>query len=484
VRTRLVVVSGPDRGKEFGIPPEGGVVGRSESCTMRLEDAAVSRQQFRIGIRDGKPLVVDLGSTNRTKVNGEPIEMRTMAIGDRIEIGNSVLQVLAADEAYLVPDSSSISDVQDVSAKSSSVSGSLTTCALVGMALLEGPGVTRACEQLIGFFGAERIQIISLDRGLRLIAGHGGNQGQLPLEQAQLHQIVNGGNAVVLRGTERETLACPFGAGGIIVVDRPSGRTWEKKMLELLVAVSQMFVPAIAKADRNARREAALATLADDGELDGDSAVAAYLREWVGWASRFPSALLLGERGVGKQRVAAAIHRRSARAGGPFVVVHGGDMHDAWLETAHGGTLFFDEIAALPPPAQEKLVTAIQAERLPRADGSMAPFDVHVIAASSADASRFVRPDLYAHVAKATLVVPPLRERRGDIMTIAEKMLSRLAADAGHRRAGFTSESAARLMAYDWPGNVRELATMIARLVVFAGADAVNEHEVARALGH
>ncbi len=482
MRTRLVVVSGPDQGKEFSIPPEGGVVGRGEQCVMRLEDAAVSRQQFRIGIRDGRPLVVDMGSTNRTKVNGQPVEMRTLAIGDRIEIGNSVLQVLAQDEAYLVPDNSSISDVAEVSSKGSDASGALTTAALVGVALLEGPGVTRACEQLVGFLGAERAQIIVADRGLRLIAGHGGNQGMLPLDQAQLHQIIASGNAVNLRGVERETLACPFGASGVIVVDRPAGRAWERSTLELLVAVSQMFVPAIASAERRGRREAALATLADDGELDGDSAHAAYLREWAAWGARLPAVLIVGEHGVGKQRVAAAIHRRSDRASGPFVVVHGGDVHDVWLETAHGGTLFFDELAALPPPWQDRLMNALQTQRLPRADGSVAPFDVKLIAASCADASQFVRPDLFGYVARATLVVPPLRERRGDITTIAEKMLSRLAVNAGFQRAGFSPGATARLLSHHWPGNVRELACVVARLAAFPGSDAVSDHELARAM--
>ncbi len=484
MRTRLVIVSGPDQGKEFTIPPEGGIVGRGEDCAMRLEDAAVSRQQFRIGLRDGRPLVVDLGSTNRTRVNGQPIERCSLAIGDTIEIGKSVLQVLAQGEAYLLPDSSSISDVAKLD-KGNELSGALTTAALVGVALIEGPGLARACEQLVGFFGAERMQIIGFDRGLRLIAGHGGNQGTLPLDQAQLQHIVAGGNAVALRGTERETLACPYGSAGIIVIDRPAGRAWERKMIELLVAVSQMFVPAIAAADQRTRREAALATLGDDGEVDGDSAEAAYLREWVGWAARQPSALLVGERGVGKQRLAAAIHRRSSRASGPFVVVHGPDVHDVWLETAHGGTLFFDELAALPPQWQQRVMGGLVEKRLPRQDGSIAPFDVHVIAGSCVDASQYVRPDLYAHVAGATLVIPPLRERRGDIMTIAEKMLLRLSTDAGHRRAGFNAGATARLMNNDWPGNIRELNNLVARLVVFPGGPGgseVSDHEVVRAM--
>jgi S-DNA-T family DNA segregation ATPase FtsK/SpoIIIE len=99
-----MVISGPDRGREFPIPPEGGLVGRGEGCQMRLEDAAVSRQQFRIGVRDGKPLVIDMGSTNRTQVNGEPVDMRTLTAGDRIEIGNSVLQVVAEGDVMCTGD--------------------------------------------------------------------------------------------------------------------------------------------------------------------------------------------------------------------------------------------------------------------------------------------------------------------------------------------------------------------------------------------
>ncbi|MBZ0234717.1 MAG: sigma 54-interacting transcriptional regulator, partial [Deltaproteobacteria bacterium] len=250
----------------------------------------------------------------------------------------------------------------------------------------------------------------------------------------------------------------------------------------------------------------ALASLADDGELDGDSAVAARLRDWVAWAAQKPFALVLGENGVGKQRVAAAIHDKSSRASGPFVVVHCAAMSESWLEAdvfghedasgdrrpgkleaAHGGTLYFDELAALPPRCQKRLMHAIEKRGIKRKDGSIVPADVRVIAGSCHDVASMVnvqavRQDLYERLATATVVVPPLRERRADIVTIAEKMLYRLAADASQRRTGFAADAAARLAACDWPGNVRELRNVVERLLLQPGEDPVSATDVDRAM--
>ncbi len=513
--SRLMVISGPDRGREFPIPPEGGLVGRGDGCQMRLEDAAVSRQQFRIGVRDGKPLVIDMGSTNRTKVNGEPVEMRTLSAGDRIEIGNSVLQVVGEGDVMCIADEGIVSHEVDTERTARPVgsgsgvieiAGFLTAMGRMAASMFGQDGIGAACGHLGGAVSAERVQLVSVDGAARLVAGRGGAQGVVPVDRARLEKVASGGRAICIRGNEHEIMMTPVLGEGVLVVDRKAGLAWDRGALELVAASSQVFAAAMTALSERGRRDRALASLADDGELDGDSAVAARLRDWVAWAAQKHVALILGENGVGKQRVAAAIHDKSSRASGPFVVVHCAAMSESWLEAdvfghedasgerrpgkleaAHGGTIFFDEIAALPPRCQKRLMHAIGKRGIKRKDGSVVPADVRVVAGSCHDVASMVnvqavRQDLYEHLAAATVVVPPLRERRADIVTIAEKMLYRLAADASQRRTGFAADAAARLAAYDWPGNVRELQNVVERLLLQTGEDPVSAADIDRAM--
>ena len=515
MRARLMVVSGPDRGREFSIPPEGGLVGRGEGCAMRLEDAAVSRQQFRIGVRDGRPLVIDMGSTNRTRVNGDPVDMRTLSPGDRIEIGNSVLEVVGEGDVVCVADEGVISHEVDTERTARpvgsgsgviEVAGYLTAMARMASSVFGPDGVSAACGHLGGAVSAERVQIIGVDGGARLRAGRGGTQGTVPVDRARLEKVARGGRAMAIRGNEREIMLSPVHGEGVLVVDRPAGMAWDRGAVELVAAASQVLAAAMTAESERGRRERALADLHDDGEIDGDSAVAARLRDWIAWAAARPYALLLGEPGVGKQRVAAALHDRSSRRTGPFVVVHCVAMSEAWLEAdvfgheepsgerrpgkleaAHGGTIFFDELAALPPRCQKRLMHALEKRAVKRRDGSLVPADARVIAGSCHDVASMVqvsavRPDLYERLAQASVVVPPLRERRADLVTIAEKMLYRLAADASQRRTGFAADAAARLTAHEWPGNVRELRNVVERLLLQPGEDPVTAADVERAM--
>jgi DNA-binding NtrC family response regulator len=370
-----------------------------------------------------------------------------------------------------------------------------------------GPdGINTACGHLGGAVSAERVQLVSVDGAVHLVAGRGGAQGTVPVDRARLEKVSRGGRAVCMRGNEREIMMSPVTGEGVLVVDRPAGHAWDRGALELVAASSQIFSAAMSALSERGRRDRAVASLGEDGELDGDSAVAARLRDWVAWAAPKNYALILGEPGVGKQRVAAAIHDKSSRASGPFVVVHCAAMSEAWLEAdvfghedpsgdrrpgkleaAHGGTIFFDELAALPPRCQKRLMHAISKRGIKRKDGTIVPADVRIIAGSCHDVASMVnvqavRQDLYDLMAPATVVVPPLRERKADLVTIAEKMLYRLAADASQRRTGFAADAAARLASYDWPGNVRELRNVVERLLLQPGEDPVSAADIERAM--
>ena len=215
------------------------------------------------------------------------------------------------------------------------------------------------------------------------------------------------------------------------------------------------------------------------------------------------SVLLTGESGTGKELVARAIHYASPRADGPFVVENCAAIADTLLESelfghkrgaftgavddhvglvarAHGGTLFLDEIGETSPAFQVKLLRVLQEGEL-RPVGSVraVPVDVRIVAATHRDleadviAGRF-REDLYYRLAGVTLLLPPLRQRIGDIAAIAERLLAQVGAELGRPGLHFTDGTPAALLDYPWPGNIRELRNEIARAVALADGVSID----------
>ncbi len=206
--------------------------------------------------------------------------------------------------------------------------------------------------------------------------------------------------------------------------------------------------------------------------------------------------LLQGETGTGKQYMGRVIHYNSPRAGRPCVEVDcpsiPGDLFESELfghekgsftgatgrkcgliELAEGGTVFFDEIADLPLPLQAKLLRVLE-ERTIRRVGSAAniPIDVRVMAATNRNLKAAVtkgdfREDLYFRLNVVTLTVPPLRERREDIIPLAEQFLTRSALALKKPVRSLGESAQVLLRGYHLPGNVRELSNLIERAVLF-----------------
>lgn len=207
------------------------------------------------------------------------------------------------------------------------------------------------------------------------------------------------------------------------------------------------------------------------------------------------SVLLAGESGTGKELAARALHYNSLRWDKAFVVENCGALPDELLESelfgykrgaftgavedrvglferANGGTVFLDEIGEVSPAFQVKLLRVLeQGEIRPLGSGRTRKVDVRVIAASNKDleaeveAGRF-RKDLYYRLATVTVSLPPLRERKGDIPVLADRLLELAVADLGKEASGFTGEALACMQAYHWPGNVRELQNQIRQMMV------------------
>lgn len=209
------------------------------------------------------------------------------------------------------------------------------------------------------------------------------------------------------------------------------------------------------------------------------------------------SVVIFGETGVGKELVARAIHTQSHRAAAQFLAVDCGAIPDSLIENelfghvrgaftgadrteigkfeaASGGTLFLDEITNLPIGMQSKLLRVLQEKRVYRIGSTVGiKVDVRVIAASNQDLRSLVlaksfREDLLHRLSEYILQVPPLRERREDIIFLAKWFSNRASQELGKEVQGF-SESALQLMlTYDWPGNVRELRNVVRRAVLLA----------------
>lgn len=216
--------------------------------------------------------------------------------------------------------------------------------------------------------------------------------------------------------------------------------------------------------------------------------------------------LVRGESGTGKELVARAIHEHSKRARGPFVAVNCAALPETLIESelfgyergaftgatgrklgrfeiARGGTLFLDEIGELPLAMQAKLLRVLQDQRFERVGGTETiTADVRVIAATNADLEAAVnrgafRADLYYRLNVVSITLPPLRERRSDIVSLAEYFLARTAGGDGSAPP-LSDDAVLALQQYDYPGNVRELENIIQRAVLMAGGRVITREQL------
>ena len=207
--------------------------------------------------------------------------------------------------------------------------------------------------------------------------------------------------------------------------------------------------------------------------------------------------LIVGESGTGKELVARAIHRRSPRKDGPFVVINCGAIPETLLESelfghekgaftgahiqrrgrieaAQGGTLFLDEIGELTLPLQVKLLRFLQEQKIERVGGrEEISVDARVLAASNRDLTKAAaegsfREDLYYRIGVVVISMPPLRDRQGDIPLLGIALLHRYTAETKRNISGFTPQALLGLESHSWPGNVRELENRIKRAVIMA----------------
>ncbi|GAI42815.1 unnamed protein product, partial [marine sediment metagenome] len=205
--------------------------------------------------------------------------------------------------------------------------------------------------------------------------------------------------------------------------------------------------------------------------------------------------LITGESGTGKELIARAIHRYSSRTDKSFVAVDCGSLVENLFESelfghvkgsftgatatkygrfelANGGTLFFDEIGNVSTNIQTKLLRVLQEREITKVGSSqIVKVDVRIIAATNRDLQKTVkaetfREDLFYRLSVVPITLPPLRQRRDDILLLANHFLSKYNKKRGKNIKAISDRAMKALVEYDWPGNVRELENAIERAVV------------------
>ena len=301
-------------------------------------------------------------------------------------------------------------------------------------------------------------------------------------------------------GGERRTL-------GAIHVYLHDGR-FRQSDFDFIIAVANLAVIALvrARSETSLRSDFQRLLSSSPGydELIGESRVMLDLKNKIDRVSKAPGAVLLcGESGAGKELVARAIHRRSPRADRPMISVNcaaipqdlmesqlfghqagaftGADRdHCGFFQQADLGTLFLDEVGELPLEGQAKLLRILEGHPfLPIGATEEVQVDVRVIAATNQDLQSYVkekkfREDLYYRLSVFELLLPPLRDREGDIGLLLDFFLDHFRKERGRPELGLTNAARKQLLAYQWPGNVRQLRNVIDSAVVLAEGDEIR----------
>jgi len=246
------------------------------------------------------------------------------------------------------------------------------------------------------------------------------------------------------------------------------------------------------------------------GKIIGDSPVMQELFTTLRLVAPSDATVLIrGESGTGKELVASGLHDNSLRKKGPFIKVNCSALHENLLESelfgheagsftgaaakrkgrfelAHNGTLFLDEIGDMSLPTQAKILRVLQEGEFERLGGSQTlKVDVRLLAATHKDLETMIkegsfRQDLFFRLAVVPVVMPPLRERQGDIALLANHFLVRYTKKNKKNIKGFHPETLNILMRYGWPGNIRELENTIERAVILCLGEVITPRELPR----
>ena len=292
---------------------------------------------------------------------------------------------------------------------------------------------------------------------------------------------------------------------GVLYLDTTARNQFNKDHLQLVTAIAAIAAVAIENARHfewlEEENERLLADVNIEHNMVGEGEAMQRVYSFIAKVAPTDATVLIdGESGTGKELAARAIHRNSKRAQKSFVAVNCAALTESLLESelfghergaftgaiaqkkgrfeiASGGTVFLDEIGELSPALQVKLLRVLQEREFERVGGTVTiKADVRVIAATNknledAMAANEFRHDLFYRLNVVSLEMPPLRDRREDILLLASYFVEKYGAMCNRKLKGISPDARTALLAYDWPGNVRELENTIERAVVLGTSD-------------
>nr|MBA3541853.1 sigma 54-interacting transcriptional regulator [Deltaproteobacteria bacterium] len=452
--------------------PEAGevTVGRSHSVEIYVDDPIVSRRHAILSATPA-PSIRDLGSSNGTRVLGQqlaPGTTQTLAVGDVVMVGSTALLIqrgaaTVRPRRFWTQEHFEDRLREECSRAERTGSRFSVACLQVGrhvpdVVVRQLLARTLRTSDVVGECGRAMYAILIVD------TQPGQSRVVINRIAADLSQVAAGWGVAEFPGdgkTGDELLA-----KAQIVADEPGPG------------------PALS---------------GSEGRVVADAVTQELFRVADRIAAGDISVLILGETGVGKEVMAEEIHRRSPRRARPFLRLNCAALSETLLEselfghergaftsavaakpglleTADGGVVLLDEIGELPMSLQVKLLRVIEEKQVRRVGGLKSRLlDVRFLAATNRDlqehaARGLFRMDLYYRLAGATLSIPPLRERPGDIEPLVRTFLLQASRHLGGQPATITTEALAALVAYRWPGNIRELRHVIERAVLLAGS--------------
>jgi len=293
---------------------------------------------------------------------------------------------------------------------------------------------------------------------------------------------------------------------GVVYLDSTQARDqFNRDHLQLVTAIAGIAAVALENARQfewlETENERLLADVNIEHNMVGESTAMQRVYHFISKVAPTDATVLIsGESGTGKELAARATHRNSKRAQKPFMAVNCAALNESLLESelfghekgsftgafaqkkgrleiADGGTVFLDEVGELTAPLQVKLLRVLQEREFERVGGTVTiSVDLRVIAATNKNLEEAIetgqfRQDLYYRLNVVSLEMPALRERRDDIMLLANYFADKYGARCNRKLKGFSPDARNCLIAYDWPGNVRELENTIERAIVLGTTD-------------
>ena len=469
------------------------VLGREAPSDVAIRDRSLSRRHARFIYADGAVWIEDLGSTNGTRINGEPLEgpPRRLAPGDDVRLGSVTVSIHLRAERGVAP----------------GVSGSAAPSGLEGHEVFR----SRLEEEVrrARYFG-RRLALVMLratDHGHAARWAPRIARALRPVDRVALYAAgavevlmpeaaASDASALARALIEGRAPGEPALVAGVAVYPEASS-SGEGLIEAARTAVERASArePVVRAEDRGAH-PCATGAAAEAGVVDAPG-LTRLLAEVDRIAGASISVLITGETGSGKEIVARRIHARSGRGARPLVAVNCGaipaqlvestlfghergaftgavERAQGVFEAAEGGTVFLDEVGELPAAAQAALLRVLETRRVVRVGSSRElVVDVRVVTATHRDLEAMSREgkfrlDLYYRLNAITLSVPPLRERPEDIAPLVSRFVLQANRANGRAVQGVDATALALLRGYQWPGNVRELRNAIERAVVIA----------------